>query len=63
MKGSMTVEAVFVISLLLLIILWIMKETIFLYQETIEITAREWINLQSMADTFRRLFQGKALLQ
>ena len=56
MKGSITVEAVFVISLLLLIILWIMQETIFLYEETVNIANKDRIYLENMADIFRRFF-------
>lgn len=56
MKGSITVEAVFVISFVLLIILWMMKETIFLYEETVTIARKDWMDLENMADTFRRLF-------
>ena len=63
MKGSFTVEAAFVISLLLLIILWIMKQTIFLYQETIEVASQDCIDLENVANTFRQLFLKKELLQ
>lgn len=63
MKGSFTVEAVFVISVLLLIILWIMKQTIFLYQETVETAGRDWIYLENVANAFRKLSLGRELLQ
>lgn len=55
MKGSMTVEAVFVMSLVLLVILWILKTAIEMYQLSVGIAALEWLEPQETADTFRNL--------
>ncbi len=62
MKGSMTVEAVFVISMILMIIFWIMKSAINLYQQTLETAALDWIRIESAADTFRKIFFARELL-
>lgn len=62
MKGSMTVEAVFVMSMILMIILWIMKSAIGLYQRTVEITTIDWVNIEIAADTFRKIFFARELL-
>lgn len=63
LRGSLTVEAVFVMSLILLIILWIMKAAITMYQETIDTAVQNRVNVENAADTFRKLFLVKELLQ
>lgn len=62
MKGSMTVEAVFVMSIILMIIFWIMKSAIGLYQQTVEITMIDWVNIENAADIFRGIFFAGELL-
>lgn len=62
MKGSMTVEAVFVMSIILMIIFWIMKSAIGLYQQTVETAMIDWINIENAADTFRKIFFARELL-
>lgn len=62
MKGSMTVEAVFVITLILLIIVWIMQETISLYQETMELAEKGWLEIEKVSTIFRGIFMGKEVL-
>lgn len=62
MKGSMTVEAVFVMSIILMIIFWIMKSAIGLYQQTVEIAATDWVAIEGAADTFRKIFFARELL-
>lgn len=62
MKGSMTVEAVFVVSLLLLVILWVMKETILLYQQVVETAASCCLDAGNAASAFRKIFWVKEML-
>lgn len=62
MKGSMTVEAVFVMSIILMIIFWIMKSAIGLYQQTVEITMIDWVSIENAADIFRGIFFARELL-
>lgn len=52
----MTVEAVFVMSFVLLVILWIMNTAIEMYQETVETAMVRWIEIDDTAGTFRRIF-------
>ena len=61
-KGSITVEAAFVFSLILLVILWILKTAIGLYQETLDTVLIDKMNIEGLADSFRRLFFVKELL-
>ncbi len=61
-KGSITVEAAFVFSLILLVILWILKTAIGLYQETLDTALIDKMNIEGLADSFRRLFFVKELL-
>ena len=56
MKGSMTVEAVFVMSVLLLVFLWVMKMAIGLYQQTVETAMVEWLDAQEAVALFRDIF-------
>ncbi len=62
MKGSMTVEAVFVMSIILLVILWIMRTAILMYQQTVEGAMLEGLAIETAADTFRRIFFVKERL-
>ena len=62
MKGSMTVEAVFVISIILMVIFQIMKLAMDLYQQTLETAMLEWIHIEGAADTFRKIFFVRELL-
>ncbi len=59
--GSMTVEAVFVMAVLLLTFMWIMSEAIALYQQSADIK-REWVDLKELAERFRVIEMGKKLL-
>ena len=61
-KGSITVEAVFVIIIILLVILWILKTAIGLYQETLDTALIDRMNIEGLADTFRKLSFVKELL-
>lgn len=61
-KGSMTVEAVFVMSAVLLIILWVMKTAIGMYEQTVEAAGVQWLVIEKAADTFRKLVFAEALL-
>lgn len=54
MRGSMTIEAVFVITLLLVIIMWIMSAAISLHGQAIETSRIEWIRAEETAEAFRR---------
>lgn len=60
-KGSITIEAVFVIAIILLIFMWIMSEAIVMYQQASAIK-REWVDLRGIAERFRMLEMGKELL-
>lgn len=62
MKGSMTVEAVFVISLLLLVIMWILKESITMYQQTVETAMQNRMNAQEAISLFRKIFFVKGVI-
>lgn len=55
MKGSMTVEAVFVMSLVLLVIMWILKTAIEMYQLSVGMATLEWLDAQEAVNTFRKL--------
>ena len=52
MRGSMTIEAVFVITLLLVIIMWIMSAAISLHGQAIETSRIEWIRAEETAEAF-----------
>ncbi len=58
-KGSMTVEAVFVVSLILMVILWIMTTAIDMYQQTKQTAEIRWVNIGESASTFRNISLGK----
>lgn len=62
MKGSMTVEAVFVMSLLLLVIMWILKESITMYQQTVETAMRNGMSAQEAVSLFRKIFFVKEVI-
>lgn len=61
-QGSMTVEAVFVMTALLVILMWILQKTIAMYQQTVETSAIQWIEIEGAADRFRMIFWGKEWL-
>lgn len=62
LQGSMTVEAVFVMGLILLVMLWMMKAAIGLYLQTAELAQESQPLWEDTAGIFRRLFFiGKGL--
>lgn len=63
MKGSMTIEAVLVISLLMLIIMWLMWASIDLYQQTVETAGIDWVNAEGAPGAFRKSFFLRELLK
>ena len=62
-RGSMTVEAVFVMAILLLIFLWIMHQAIEMYEQTSALVKPDWIEVEGAAQRFRMIFLGKELIQ
>lgn len=62
-KGSMTVEAALVMSLVLLILMGCMKETITLYQRVAERAGVCWVELADIDREFRLRSLGKRLFK
>lgn len=58
-RGSMTVEAVFVMTLVLVILMWILQKTIVLHQQAVETAGLQWIEIREAADRFRMIFLGR----
>lgn len=61
-QGSMTVEAVFVMTVLLVILMWIMLKMITMHQQTVETAEVQWIEIKGAADRFRVISFGKELV-
>ena len=62
-KGSMTVEAVFVVSTILLILLLLMNTTIRLCRATIQRASTEWVLTEQCAEKFRLIRTARDLLE
>ncbi|MCI8281542.1 MAG: hypothetical protein HFI76_07590 [Lachnospiraceae bacterium] len=60
-EGSMTIEAVLVMAIILLTFMWIMSEAITMYQQAAAIES-EWLDLTEIAERFRLMEMGKELL-
>ena len=58
-QGSMTVEAVFVLSVLLVILMWLMREAIAMYQQTVALTQDRWLDIIKAAELFRMISMGR----
>ena len=54
MKGSITVEAALVLSIVLMVIMWTMELTIGLYEQTVESTLKSWIDAAETIRLFRQ---------
>lgn len=52
-KGSLTVEAVFVMAILLLILMWMMNQAIEMYGQTVTLVRQDWIEVENAAQRFR----------
>ncbi len=61
-QASMTVEAVMILTILLLILIGILGQAITLYQQTKESVALDWVE-PGVTDRFRVIELGKELLQ
>lgn len=61
-KGSMTVEAALVMSLMLFVIMWLMQASISMYQQTMETAGIDWIDISEAALEFRNIHYLKELL-
>lgn len=61
-KGSLTVEAVFVMAAILFVLTWIMKGAITMYQETAELAAVEWVDMSSTSERFRMMWLMQKML-
>lgn len=54
-RGSFTVEAVFVVSILVIVLVWIMKEALFLYQLVVNSGAELWLETDRLSALFRTI--------
>lgn len=54
-RGSFTVEAVFVVSILVIVLVWVMKEALFLYQMVIDSGTVLWLEPDKLSDIFRMI--------
>ncbi len=61
-RGSMTVEAVFVMTMLLIILMWMLQRTIAMHQQTVKTAEMQWIEISEAADRFRMIFWGQEWL-
>lgn len=63
MKASMTVEAALVLSLILLILMGCMRETINWYQKVTERAGISWVELEDIDRKFRLFSLGRDLIE
>lgn len=62
-RASLTVEASFVVTIVLIAILWIMQASIELYQQTVETAALEWLDTEQAANRFRQMYLIKEVVE
>lgn len=62
-RASLTVEASFVVPMVLIVILWIMRASIELYQQTAETATLEWMDTGQTADRFRQMYLVKEVVE
>ena len=62
MKGSITVEAVLVVSVVLLLLMWVMQTGIALYRQTVTVAELEWIDAKEAIAIFRKSFVIKEMV-
>ena len=61
-RASMTVEAVFVMALVLVVLMWIMEAAIGMYRQVAEAAKWNWLDIQDTARDFRLIYFGKEWL-
>lgn len=62
-RASLTVEASFVVPMVLIVLLWIMQASIELYQQTAETTELEWLDTEQTAERFRQMYFIKEIME
>lgn len=62
-RASLTVEASFVVPMVLIVILWIMQASIELYQQTEAMAEVEWLDTEQAADRFRQMYLIKEIVE
>lgn len=62
-QASFTVEAVFVVSLILFVIMRIMTSAIDMYQQVESVSQFEWAKIQESAEDFRQFVFAQQLMR
>lgn len=62
-RASLTVEASFVVPMVLIVILWIMQASIELYQQTEATAEVEWLDIEQATDRFRQMYLIKEIVE
>ena len=58
-RASITVEAVFVMALILVVLMWIMEAAIGMYRQVAEAAKWNWLDIRDAARDFRLIYFGK----